>query len=84
MDKEKCPCCSNHCHKDDLKCNRGREYFDMNKTESLTIQEKIINDLRKCGHLLHHNKDINSNDIFAKLSSDDIEKLHELLNKICN
>ena len=29
MDKEEviCPCCFNHCHKDNLNCGKGRAYF---------------------------------------------------------
>ncbi len=26
--EEKCPCCGNHCPKDDLQCGRGKRYFE--------------------------------------------------------
>ncbi len=57
MNKEKCPCCSNHCSKDNLNCNRGKEYFknqDSIKAD-YSLKERVIMNLRKCGYLLHHN-----------------------------
>ncbi len=52
MNQENCPCCPNHCSKDNLRCGRGKEYFanqDTNK-EPKTLNEQVISDLRKCGH----------------------------------
>lgn len=82
MNNDKCPCCPNHCDKDNLSCGRGREYFnnDISK-EPKTLNEQIIIDLRKCGHLLHHNKDLDTNKILANFSKEELNKLHELLSK---
>lgn len=86
MKDDKCPICPNHCLKDNLKCDRGREYFsDLNKMpKPKTINEEVIIDLRKCGHLLHHNKDLDTNKILAVFSSKELQKLHELLSKFYN
>lgn len=84
MDQEKCPCCPNHCSKDNLGCNRGRDYFS-NKDEKIepkTLNEQVIADLRKCGHLLHHNRDLDINEFLSNLTEEELNKLHELLSKI--
>lgn len=85
MNNDKCPCCSNHCLKDNLSCNRGREYFINNNVskEPKTLNEQIIADLRKLGHLLHHNKDLDTNNLLDCLSKDELNNLHKLLFKIC-
>jgi hypothetical protein len=84
MNEEKCPCCPNHCLKDNLGCGRGRDYFNNqnNSFEPNTLNEKIIMDLRKCGHLLHHNRDLNTETILANFSDDELNELHKLLSKI--
>ena len=41
-------------------------------------------DLRKCGHMLHHNRDLNANNILNSFSEDELNKLHELLSKFYN
>jgi hypothetical protein len=53
--QENCPCCPNHCSKDSLRCNRGREYFNSsnnykihNNDEPTTLNEQVIKDLRVC------------------------------------
>jgi hypothetical protein len=79
MNIEKCPCCPNHCSKDNLGCKRGKEYFN-NNLESNSIEENIIHDLRECGHLLHHNRET----ILKNFSNDELNELHKLLSKICN
>lgn len=87
MKEEKCPCCPNHCLKDNLGCGRGRNYFNHQSSDgcnSATINEQIIMDLRKCGHLLHHNKDLDTDEILANFSKDELNQLHELLSKIHN
>lgn len=84
MKEENCPCCHNHCPKDNLNCGRGREYFNKLSDEPKTIGEEVINDLIKCGHMLHHNKELNNNDFLSNLSNDELEELHKLLTKISN
>lgn len=84
MDKETCPCCHNHCSKDNLGCNRGKAYFDnqgdCNETNSL--EEQVIIDLKECGHLLHHNREVSINKLLTNYSKEELNKLHELLSKI--
>ena len=85
MNEEYCPCCPNRCSKDELRCGRGREHFDMQNDyndEPQTIQKQIIFDLRKCGHLLHHNRDINAEDLLSAFTEKELNTLHELLSKI--
>jgi hypothetical protein len=86
MNQENCPCCPNHCPKDNLGCGRGKDYFNNlnNSLKSNSLNEKVIMDLRKCGHLLHHNRDLNTDELLVNLSKDELIKLHELLSKICN
>lgn len=84
MNEEYCPLCPNHCHKDNLSCGRGREYFiskDENN-EPKTLKDQVIADLRKCGHLLHHIKDLDTNNLLSDLSEEELNILHELLSKI--
>ena len=84
MNQENCPCCPNHCAKDNLGCGRGREYFSSADTnnEPRSLNEQVISDLRKCGHLLHHNRDLDMNQLLSGLTDEELEKLHELLSKI--
>lgn len=86
MNEEKCPCCSNHCQKDSLGCGRGKEYFNNQKDNSKpkTLNEQVIIDLRKCGHSLHHNKDLDTNKILSNFSKDELNNLHKLLSKFIN
>lgn len=86
MNNSNCPCCPNHCSKDNLSCGRGKEYFsNSNKDlESETIEEKVLMDLRKCGHILHHNKELDSNSILSSFSKEELENLHQLLMKFHN
>lgn len=82
MNNENCPCCPNHCSKDNLSCGRGREYFNNYSKEPKTLNDQIIMDIRKVGHLLHHNKDLDTNKLLSTLSENELNKLHELLSKI--
>lgn len=84
MNEETCPCCSNHCSKDRLSCGRGRAHFGSQSVndEPKSINEQVIMDLRKCGHLLHHNKDLDVNELLSCFSEDELKQLHELLSKI--
>lgn len=86
MNEERCPGCHNHCPKDNLGCGRGQEYFNNqnNSSEPKTLSEQVIMDLRKCGHLLHHNKDLNTNQILSSFSEEELDELHKLLSKITN
>lgn len=82
---EKCPCCPNHCSVDNLSCGRGRNYFGKEnmkenmEAEPKTLEEQIVSDLRKCGHLLHHNRDLNVADILSGFSEEELNQFHELL-----
>lgn len=86
MGLEKCPICPNHCSKDHLGCGRGREHFGNLNPESAseTLEDKVIMDLRKCGHLLHHNKELDTNKLLSVFSFEELNQLHILLSKIHN
>jgi len=79
MNNENCPCCPNNCHKDDLRCGRGHNYFSSaNSSDSKTLEDEVIADLRKCGHMLHHNDELQIHNV----SEEELQTLHELLSKI--
>lgn len=90
-----CPCCGRHCPADDLHCPRGREYFGMETDTSgrhdnahhhghsdtgMTIDDKVISLLLKCGHHLHHNTDRGNADI-SFLSEEEKHEFISLLKK---
>lgn len=85
-DETKCPCCPNHCDADNLSCGRGREYFNKETTshEPQTLNEKIIYDLKRCGHLLHHNKEVDTNKVLSVFNEEELQELHDLLSKFYN
>ena len=85
--KEYCIGCPNHCHKDKLMCGKGRAYFNVAESEQHHRQYReqpsgIVALLRECGHILHHNHDINNDKLCANLTSQEQKNLEELLNKI--
>ena len=84
MNQENCPCCKNHCPKDNLGCGRGRAYFSDQDTnnEPKSLNEQVVADLRKCGHLLHHNRDLDINELLSCFSEEELKELHKLLSKI--
>lgn len=85
MKEEKCPCCHNHCERSNLGCGKGKEYFRSNESsnnEPMTMEEQIISDLRRCGHMLHHNRELNANSLLSDFSESELKELHELLSKI--
>lgn len=83
MSEERCPCCSNHCLKDNLGCGRGAEYFNRDNDSNIkTLDEQVIMELRKCGHLLHHNKELNPEKLLSVFSEQELNQLHSLLSKI--
>lgn len=83
MSEEKCPCCPNHCDVNNLSCGRGIEHFNKSiEDKPKSLDEQVIMDLRKCGHLLHHNKDLNTNEVLSIFSEEELNKLHELLFKL--
>lgn len=86
MKEEYChPRCLNHCSKEDLQCNKGRNYFNSinsNFSNDNSLEEKIIEDLRNYGHTLCHNKNLNINELLAVYSKKESEELHRLLPKI--
>lgn len=84
MSQENCPCCPNHCPKDNLGCERGRAYFNEGNKDSIdtSLEGQVIGDLRRCGHMLHHNRDLDTKELLSSLSEDELKSLHELLSKI--
>lgn len=96
---EVCPCCGRHCPADDLHCPRGRAHFGLENSESheehgghnhgydnanMTIDDKVITMLRKCGHHLHHNVSRDGTDngqLLNFLSEDEKKQIIGLLKK---
>lgn len=66
MAEKICPQCENHCSVDALRCGKGAKYFGIQHQErdisSMTIDERILVLLRRCGHHLHHNAGHDTND----------------------
>lgn len=84
MNIENCPNCPNHCPKDNLGCGRGRAYFNLEEKEiqePKTLNEQVIADIRKCGHILHHNRDINVDETLSSFTEEELKEMHELLSK---
>lgn len=67
---EVCPCCENHCPKEQLKCLKGMEHFGikadgkngpgpggrgMQNLSEMKPEDAVIMLMRQCGHYLHHN-----------------------------
>lgn len=81
-----CPCCPNHCSKNELRCKRGEAYFSGNDHAhpvAHTTEEKIIVQFRKFGHYLHHFSDAQpAKKMLANLSDEEKEDLLSLLVKI--
>lgn len=88
MNTESCPCCPNHCPKDNLGCGKGRAHFNNQNDNSLeprTLNEQVIMDLKKSGHLLHHNRDLDTTKLLSNFSEEELNELHKLLSKFyCN
>lgn len=42
MNIDNCPCCPNHCPKDNLGCGRGKEYY--NHQNNGSIEPKTLNE----------------------------------------
>jgi len=84
MNSENCPCCPNHCQKENLGCGRGKEYFSNQdaSNEPKSLSKQVMDDLRKCGHLLHHSRDLNSDEFLSCFSLEELNELHKLLSKI--
>jgi len=93
---ETCPGCHNHCPKEELKCDTGREYFQNGGV--ITAGEgrshhghehgrhaggdktNLSGLLRFCGHKLHHGGD--TKDLYSALSQEEQNILIALLTKL--
>lgn len=86
-----CPCCGNHCSKDDLQCGRGKRYFaEGGNEQSLgkghahgapfenADEEPAVTMLRRCGHLLHHG---GADNLLGPLTAEEKQTLCDLLGK---
>lgn len=89
MKEEKCPCCPNHCSINNLSCGKGKSYFSNDKNENKhhfekeipnTVEEKLLQEMKKCGHHLHHNRESN----LDFLTNEEKETLTNLLSKCYN
>ena len=85
---------TNRCDVNNLSCGKGREYFGANtnhKTKgqnkymedesSMTLKEKAIFKMHKCGHFLHHSEETVNLDF---LSDEEKENLISILSKCLN
>lgn len=85
-----CPCCGNHCPKDDLQCGRGKRYFGETAQSPAKDghahgapfengdEEPAVTMLRRCGHLLHHG---GADNLLDPLTEEEKRTLCELLGK---
>ena len=82
-----CPCCHRHCPADALNCGRGQKYFEKKEypgnRHPETTEEKIILQLRRCGHFLHHTKEsaADAEQLLGALSDEERTTLSSLLEK---
>lgn len=99
IEADLCPCCGRNCPRENLHCPRGKEYFGIetdtmseergghhhgHADADMTIDDKVIALLRKCGHYLHHNKgkdNFDSEQSLSFLSNDEKHELITLLKK---
>lgn len=91
-----CPCCGRHCSVNELSCRRGMEHFgvepetnmemkhhhEQNRAD-MTIDDKVISLMRRCGHHLHHNvnDNVGGEQLLSALSHDEKKELISLLKK---
>lgn len=87
---QNCPCCDNHCPKDQLGCSTGRQHFGIEEPKHAhaaghpaNSDDTLIVLLRKCGHFLHHNigRDGDTAPLLNALSPDERKTLEALLEK---
>lgn len=88
--QEYCTQCPNHCHRDSLRCSRGRAYFSIEegthqgKLEYVS-QKKLTGiaaQFKKIGHMMHHNPDIDNERLCEYLTEQEQQNLEKLLSKI--
>lgn len=85
--EERCTICPNHCLKSELKCDRGKRYFQQGeKTSQHEFMDKndLTSKLMKCGHILMHKTgkkrgQENILDILSQYDSISQKKLQEIL-----
>lgn len=93
MEQGYCPCCSNHCHREQLKCKRGKKFFeDCNKTSRRAEadvsdeEEKLTRSLkklvRKCAKRTRREKDGKGGAAFNNLTKEEKQTLRALLAKL--
>ena len=85
--EEFCPNCPNHCSKNNLRCDRGRAYFNLSFDKDKREHQEgdgVFRLLKQCGHTLHHNPEINNEKLCECLSDSEQKILEDLLNKILN
>ena len=86
-----CPCCPRGCPLSRPSCGRGEEYArtgvmperkgrGLNPAEN-TTEGRILNGLRRCGHLLHHGQ-VEDLELLAPLNLTERKQLGELLAKL--
>lgn len=86
--EERCPCCHNHCRRDNLHCSRGRKYFE--KEEKKQKQEEsagsLLYAIMEAGHSLRHmakhGKGLDEEEILSDLSAEEKDILLSLVTRL--
>lgn len=87
MEQEYCPCCSNHCHREKLKCKKGKRFFGTESERQPSARPaeedvELLHDckklLRKCAKRARHD---NEKDTVENLTEEEMQTLYALLKK---
>lgn len=78
-----CPQCDNHCPVDDLRCGRGRKYFNVTEDGHTHSHPKggLPGLLHQCGRFVRHT-DMHEDELFQALTDEEKATLQALLDKL--
>lgn len=87
--EERCPCCHNHCRRDNLHCSRGRKYFEKESEKEKKQEESagsLLYAIMEAGHSLRHmakhGKCLDEEEILSDLSAEEQEQLLLLVSRL--
>lgn len=85
--EECCPCCKNHCKRDNLHCSRGRKYFAAFEEENKEdTSSSLLYALMETGHSLRHmakhGHKLDEEEILASLSKEEEDMLADMLSRL--
>ncbi|MGN0818619.1 MAG: hypothetical protein ACI4L9_06585 [Candidatus Coproplasma sp.] len=89
MEEQRCPCCSNHCNREKLKCKKGKRYFGAARKaskselgEELQEGQKLLRDckklIKKCAKRARRGE---MEEALGNLSEEEMQTLCALLKK---